>query len=197
MKFFTLKAFAIAGALALSAQAADALSCSASGVNFTLTQTYAPYGDPLKVDCFPGANDSNTIDSNFSLFNVKGWTLGEKYSIGEDGQPSVSGDMNVSFSLAPTNGGGPLWTVSNSKGYSSIVLVLKQANAFAAFLLDTNYKLAGTWKTEGPGQSTYGLSHASVYYTRLPSAVPLPATGLLILGGMGALAAFRARRKAA
>ncbi|MGC8733233.1 MAG: VPLPA-CTERM sorting domain-containing protein, partial [Halothiobacillaceae bacterium] len=109
---------------------------------------------------------------------------------------SSAGDGTVSFLQAPT-GGGDLWSVSNPHGYSDIIVVIKQANAFGAFLLDASAALSGTWLTNGPGQSVGGLSHASVYYTGSPSPVPLPATGILVLGAMGALAAVKGRRKSA
>lgn len=187
MKFSALKVIFIAGAMALTAQAASALSCATSQVTFTLTQ-----GSPdhtAGATCVNSANDLNTITSSYSLFGMTGWTLG-------DSTGSSAGTGKVSFSQAPT-GGSTTWSILNPLGYTDLVVVIKQANGFGAFLLDAKAALSGTWLTNGPGQSVGGLSHASVYYTGDPSAVPLPATGLLILGGMGALAAFRARRKAA
>ena len=187
MKLFTLNALIVAGVLSLGAQAADALSCSTSQVKFTLTQ-----GSPdqaLGATCVDSANDLNTINSSYSLFSLTGWTLG-------DSTGSSAGTGKVSFASAPT-GGSTTWSILNPLGYTDLVVVIKQANVFGAFLLDASAALSGSWLTNGPGQSVGGLSHASVYYTGTPSAVPLPATGLLILGGMGALAAFRARRKSA
>lgn len=186
MKTIALKALMAAGAFALAAQAADALSCSAGGVTFTLTQG-AP--DVAAGASCTGGNDLNTITSTYSLFSLTGWTLG-------DSTGSSAGDGTVSFLQAPT-GGGDLWSVSNPHGYSDIIVVIKQANAFGAFLLDASAALSGTWLTNGPGQSVGGLSHASVYYTGSPSTVPLPATGILVLGAMGALAAVKGRRKSA
>ena len=89
------------------------------------------------------------------------------------------------------------WSVLNPLGYEYVMVTLKQANSFAAFLLDTTAVLSGTWLTEGPGKAVGGLSHASVYFAGepAPAPVPLPAGAALLPAGLAALAFLR-RRKA-
>lgn len=89
--------------------------------------------------------------------------------------------------------------MANPLGYEYVLVTLKQANGFAAFLLDTSEALAGTWLTAGPGKSVGGLSHASVYYAgdvAPPPQVPLPASAALLGLGVGALALLRRRKTA-
>lgn len=71
-------------------------------------------------------------------------------------------------------------------------MVLKAGNTFGAFLLNAAEYMVGTWFTDRD------LSHASVYYGGTPQPAPilLPATGFLLLGGLGGLAMLRRRKKA-
>jgi hypothetical protein len=52
--------------------------------------------------------------------------------------------------------------------------------------------LSGSWTVE-----RHALSHANVYGTLTPAAIPVPAAGLMLLGALGGLAALRRRRRAA
>lgn len=185
-----LTTFTAALALALGvASAGVAATCSASSgpqtVNYTLTQ-----GNPdavMGVACVSNANDSNTIDSSYSIFGMTGWTLAAK--AGDES----GGDGNVSFGDTPVSGGSSSWSLLNPNGYSNIFITLKQGQSFAAFWLDTTEALSGFWSTSGPARSSQGLSHVSVYYQG-PSVVPLPAAGLMLLTALGGLA-FARRRK--
>jgi hypothetical protein len=51
--------------------------------------------------------------------------------------------------------------------------------------------MSGDWTVE-----RNGLSHANLYGTLTPAAVPIPAAGFLLIGALGGLAALRRRRKA-
>ncbi|GAA0293357.1 VPLPA-CTERM sorting domain-containing protein [Rhodovulum strictum] len=181
---------AAAVAAVVMAGAASAATCSFGNVSYTVNQ-----GSPdavLDKFCASG-NDTNTITDSYTLFSMAGWTLGDKTD------DATAGDGNVSFALFELdddNDDGVLnWELLNPFGYQYVALTLKQANSFAAFLLDTTKPLVGTWSTSGPGNSKDGLSHGSAYYNGEPNLVPLPAAGWLLLAGIGGLAALR-RKKA-
>ncbi|MFO1089316.1 MAG: hypothetical protein U1E46_07015 [Hyphomicrobiales bacterium] len=131
-------------------------------------------------------NDLNTIDSSYTLFGQTGWILGD--STGGVGDNAVKFTQNG----APVSGAqSGTWAITGLA--NSIVVVLKQANSFAAFLVSST---SGTWSVTGPGDSVNVISHASVYYNG--SVIPLPPAALLFgtaLAGVGAMS--RKRRKSA
>lgn len=175
---------AVAGSAAFAATASAAtMSCTTSGkgnsaATFSLT-------DSIAAECYSG-NDTNQIDSNFSLFGKTGWTLSDK---NDDG---TSGDQTITFGVAPVNGtkSGP-WSINGYTGLRDVAITLKAGNGFGAFLLDLTS--AGTWS------SSKDLSHASIYYngqpTPPPAPIPLPAAAWMLLAGLGGLGAVARRRK--
>jgi hypothetical protein len=183
-----MKTVIAASILALTCGAAHAATCTQGSVNYTLTQ-----GSPDAVQayqCYSG-NDTNTIDANFSLGGKTGWMLADKT---DDGNAYLDGGFDT-FTMSPTYS----WSVLNPLGYDFVMVTLKQGSSFAAFLLDSAADLSGNWFTQGPGKSTGGLSHASVYFSGepAPAPVPLPAGAALLPAGLAALAFLRRRRKAA
>ena len=62
---------------------------------------------------------------------------------------------------------------------------------YAAFEVTTTAGELLAWSTSSPSY----LTHVTIYIK--PAAVPLPAAGLLLLGGLGALGAAKRRRKTA
>ena len=77
-------------------------------------------------------------------------------------------------------------------GYTDLVLAIKFGNNWASFDIlagDNPFDFSIT-----PVQGA-GVSHVMLY--GVPAQVPLPAAGLLLLGGLGALGAAKRRRKAA
>jgi hypothetical protein len=167
------------GMLALAGTAnAATLSCdSPAGTNLV---SYT-LGSASLAECKAG-NDSGTF------FGISGFVLGDK-------QPDNEGNKNVFFTDAPTAGetSPGTWAIEVKPGTiaNSIVVVLKQSNSYAAFLVDA---LSGTWTTAGPSNSLMDLSHASVWYSS--TVIPLPPAALLFgtaLAGVG----FMSRRKKA
>lgn len=164
----------VLGIITLS-QPSQAATCAAGGVTFTLDTSSG-------ASCFAG-NDLNTIDSAFVMFGLDGWVLG-------DTTGNAVGDGTIVFTDEPTSGeSNPgTWAIAGTL-YEQIVVVLKQANAFAAFLIPEGIT-SGTWSTVGPGGSTMGLSHASLYHNGLAIVPVSPAilflgTALLGLGALG------------
>lgn len=81
-------------------------------------------------------------------------------------------------------------------GWGNLVLAFKSGEGqldpdWAAFLLPSGVT-SGSWSIASGRQS---LSHANLYGQLVPSAVPLPAAGLLLIAGLGAMGVAR-RRKA-
>lgn len=183
-----MKMVVAASILALTCGVAQAATCTQGNVKYTLTQ-----GTPdavQAVGCYSG-NDTNTINASFTLGGVSGWMLADKT---DNGNAYVDGGF-ATFSSKPDFA----WSVLNPLGYEHVMVTLKQGPSFAAFLLDSASALSGNWFTQGPGKSTGGLSHASVYFggDTAPAPVPLPAGAALLPVGLGALALLRRRRKAA
>jgi hypothetical protein len=175
-----MAAIAVLGTWSVSSEAAT-MGCTAgsggSATSYTLT-------DALDAECFSG-NDTNTIDSSFSVFGMTGWVLADK------NDDSTSGDQAIVFTDAVgnvvngTQSGN--WAISSIADASKVMVNLKAGSNWASFLVDTT---AGTWT------SSRGLSHASIYYIDGMPAVPLPAAGWMLLAGVGGLVAVRRRRKA-
>jgi hypothetical protein len=170
---------AVAGLMSFGASAAT-MTCSTSGpsgTTFSLT-------DATDSVCISGQNDAGAggyFAGNPTVFGVSGWKLADKNDGGGDGV--------INFVTAPVNGAkSGSWSIDSLKGLSHVAIALKAGNGFGLFRINT---LAGRW-TSGKD-----LSHASVWYSGTPAAIPLPATGLLLIGALGGLGLARRRRKAA
>lgn len=167
-----------------AASGASAATMTCTGGSGGSAATYS-LSDATAASCFTG-NDTNQIDSNFSLFGMTGWVLADK----NDGP---DGDGAITFTDAPTNGDkSGDWTISSITGLLNVAITLNAGNGFGAFLLDLDdlTPLSGTWT------SSKGLSHASIYYNGTVSAVPLPAALPLLLAAIGGLAFVGRRRRA-
>lgn len=154
------------------------------------------------VECFPNddsdaTNDSTAVLNAANLFGSNTWTLADK---------SDDGVVNTTPPVLTITGAGqtastPTWAITTGPfTYEKLVIVLKQSTTFAAFLIDQSLGItatgfAGTWGTQGPGDSVNALSHASLYYVGA-APIPLPLGAWLALTAAGGLVVLR-RRKAA
>lgn len=194
MMSLKLSIASIVGALCL-ATSASAATCSINGVNFTLSGASG-------AQCMAGDDlnkKTGIVAQDISLFDKTGWILG-------DATVDGLGDGAVQFSNAPkakTASGS--WSLATFTRLGSVMIVLKSQYLYGAFLLsDATASLSGTWSVTKDRCNKAGvcaatgkqLTHASVYYTA-PAPVPVPAAGLMLLGGLGGLAALRRKRKAA
>lgn len=164
------------GALALSAGAASAATCDTGDVVFNLTQTG---GSPTTDACGFG-ND----EGNGGWGKTNGWDL-------TDSSPSDDGGSGFDLILS-----GNTWSITGADGYDAIAIAFKQSTSYVVFMLDMVATLSGEWSIAGPSRSVMVFSHVNGWTTGSPSEVPLPASALLLLGGLGGLAAMRRHKKA-
>ena len=194
MMSLKLSIASIVGALCL-ATSASAATCSVNSVHFTLTGSTG-------AQCMAG-NDLNyakgIVTNDLEFFDFTGWKIGDSTVAG-------FGDGFVNFLNEPVaNTSSGSWSLASLKNMGSIMIVLKAGHQFGAFLLaDAADSLSGTWSVSRDRCDLRRicttidkpLTHASIYYTT-PAPVPVPAAGLMLLGGLGGLAALRRKRKAA
>lgn len=188
-----LRIAAIVGAMCL-ATSASAATCSINNVHFTLDGASG-------AQCMAGnnLNSHGIVAEDLEFFALTGWLVGDSTVSGVGDGVAQFGDAPVKNTTSGT------WSLASFTGTGSLMIVLKAGSQYGAFLLSqASESLSGTWGITREFCSlknvcsTIGkpLSHASVYYNT-PAAVPVPAAGLMLLGGLGGLAALRRKRKAA
>ena len=162
-----------------TAQAATiSITCN-QGTTYTLTNA-------VSGQCFTG-NFDNTITNTTVMLAQTGWTM-------SDNTNSLAGSGVVNFSPGPVNGDkSGTWGLDSLAGYNFIAVILKAGNSFGAFLVDVG--ILPTAPT-ALWTSSKDLSHAGIYTTGTPVAVPVPAAGLLMLTALGSLGFLARRRRA-
>lgn len=152
---------------------APGATCIASGTGNISGTSGGANPDPLFAILGAGYQLIDKSDSGPSILSVTG-------------TGALSGNWSFLLPVAPA---GMMWT--------NLVLAFKSGVAqlnpdWAAFGLAPGVT-SGTWSIANGSQS---LSHANLYGQLVPSVVPLPAAGVLLAGGLGAMGALRRRRKA-
>lgn len=183
---------AILGAVFL-ATSASAATCVVNSVSFTLEGAAG-------AQCMAG-NDlgrNGIAEQDLDFFGLTNWIVGVSTDPSE-------GDGSIEANGTGFSGSSGTWSIGSYPSMSPLMIVLKSGHQFGAFLLDDMVAaLSGTWNISRErctvrGCTTVGknLSHASVYYSPVPSAAPVPAAGLMLLAGLGGLVALRRKRAAA
>ncbi len=185
------KSLVTAAVLAVAGTAASAATCT-----FGPTSSADVWASTACVGQVSGNDSAATVNAHggTGIFGINTWSQDSKWEA-KTNTYSPSGLL----SILKENDKKGTWSVTSWAGIGSAALVVKGSNNWAAYLLDTSAGLTGGWTTlalTNNGGNQPGISHISLYTTPAPAPVPLPASALLLVAGMGGLAALRRRKKA-
>jgi hypothetical protein len=175
--------------LAAAAVVAVVSAGSALALPYSLVKVYDPGNDCSGVfgqgfeNC--ESPDGSPIIAKYDVGNAQPWTLNTSV---------FPGLVNSMFTMTFTDGKSGTWSYNGTTGVKITSFVLKAGSAFAYYKMNTPSASFSNiaWSTSDLGNKN--LSHFSAYDTVAP--VPLPASGILMLGVIGGIAALRRRMAA-
>lgn len=192
-----LRKLLASAALVIAANAASAATCqygteadfTENADVWTSTNCVGQISDPVN----DSASAMNSYAGGNGVFDINNWSLNSKWEE-DDGSYSPAGILSIVDNGDKTGN----WMVDSWAGIGSAALVVKGGTGWAAYLLDMTAGLSGGWSVfalTNKGGQTPDISHISLYTTPEMAPIPLPASGLLLVAGLGGFAAMRRRKK--
>lgn len=184
LRFALVAAAMTAAAFGISTTPASAITCNVGKT----TVDVSPASDAECGIAQPSYSGPEPILAEF---------FGDDYILSFKSDEAGKGDGTVDFSYTGSTSG--TWMIDNFASFDSVVLGIKQGNegegGYYAFLLDGS---EGTWAVfmnSNPAK----FSHLDVWYKpgEGPNPIPLPASALFLLSGIGGIGFLSARRRRA
>lgn len=200
MKYFLASTLAASFVVAFAGVSTAATCTPTTGngnSNKELSLSATLNGTNADAFCSQSGWDVNDKPGEIELrapFGESGWILADKSNEVEGDQSLVLTMTGIGSSTENNQVG--TWSLSTNSVFDKLMITLKDAAGWGAFLIDPAATSGSWWTEEG------SLSHASVWYVGKsddnnngPEPVPLPASMLLFATGLGALSLVRRRRK--